>query len=206
MVLTRIFRGLLFLSVFAFAGCASTFSEPGVPPVAQAPEPAEVENSSLEEPRLVSVTTGSYALGEGDQIAIQVFDEPDLTMDALVGGSGAINYSYLGDIKVAGKTAVELEQHITSLLSDGYLVNPSVNISIKQYRPFYISGEVKSPGSYPFQPGLTLNRAIALAGGLTDRASSRRIFISKPDGEQFRAGLTQPVAPGDTISIREGFF
>ena len=123
-----------------------------------------------------------------------------------VGASGSINYSYLGDLKVSGKTAAQLEQHITTLLRDGYLVNPSVNVSIKEYRPFYIGGEVRQPGSYPYQPGLTLNKAIALAGGLTDRASSRRIFISKPDGEQFRASQSEAVAPGDIISILEGFF
>jgi len=211
MVLTHIVRGALCLSLFGLTGCASLFGdEPAAPiqttvpeaQVQQAQSPAE----SPAEPRLVAVSTGSYQLGEGDQIAIQVFDEPDLTMDALVGASGGINYSYLGDVKVTGKTTTQLEQYITSLLKDGYLVNPSVNVSVKEYRPFYIGGEVRQPGSYPYQPGLTLNKAIALAGGLTDRASSRRIFISTPDGDEFRAEQGQSVAPGDTISIKEGFF
>lgn len=213
MVLTHFVRGALFLSYLALTGCGSLFgsnaSAPLDVPVPQTLDPTQTQSTNEaepSEPRLVPVSTGSYQLGEGDEIAIQVFDEPDLTMEARVGASGSINYSYLGDVTVSGKTTVQLEQYITGLLRDGYLVNPSVNVTVKEYRPFYIGGEVRQPGSYPYQPGLTLNRAIALAGGLTDRASSRRIFIAKPDGDEFRAGLSQTVAPGDTISIREGFF
>ena len=202
--------GISVLASLWLAGCSSTFGPAAQGPsggAQQAPVPAASNDSgSTDDPVLVSVSTDNYELGEGDQIAIQVFDEPDLTMDARVGASGAINYSYLGDVKVAGKTAVQLEQHITGLLRNGYLVNPSVNVTVSQYRPFFIGGEVRSPGSYPYQPGLTLNKAIALAGGLTDRASSRRMFIAKPTGEEFRASPSQDVAPGDIISIREGFF
>ncbi len=203
-----IFRLLALGPLFGtLLGCASTFGEAdSLPSEPVATVPSAPVDSNADVPELVPVSTGQYRLGEGDQIAIQVFDEPDLTMDARVSASGSINYSYLGDVQVSGKTSVELEQHITELLRNGYLVNPAVNVTIKEYRPFYIGGEVRSPGSYPYQPGLTLNRAIALAGGLTDRASSRRIFVVKPTGEEFRAALSQPIAPGDTISIKEGFF
>ncbi len=152
---------------------------------------------------------GDYEIGEGDRIGIQVFDEPDLTMEATVGSSGGINYSYLGDIKVAGKSPVQLERDITELLKQGYLVNPSVNVSVVQFRPFFIAGEVNRPGSYPFQPGLTLDKAIALAGGLTDRASTRRMFVIKAGNKsagESKIGLSSAVGPGDTITIREGFF
>ena len=152
-----------------------------------------------------------YLLGEGDQISIQVFDEPDLTMTARIGASGVINYSYLGDLQVAGQSPLGLEQQITELLKDGYLVNPSVNVTILEYRPFYISGEVRRPGGYPFQPGLTLERAIALAGGLTDRASTRKMFVqsagSAADEQQGRkAEMTTRIEPGDIVTIKEGFF
>ena len=88
------------------------------------------------------------------------------------------------------------------------MVNPSVNVSVKEFRPFYIGGEVDSPGSYPYQPGLTLERAIALAGGLSERASTRRMFVVKAgssDGQK-KITLAEPVGPGDTITIQEGFF
>lgn len=151
----------------------------------------------------------TYRLGQGDSIAIQVFDEPDLTMDTLVGESGSINYSYLGDVRVAGKSTVELEQHIAALLKDGYLVNPAVNVTVLEYRPFYINGEVRSPGSYPYEPRLTVERAVALAGGLTERASTRKIFVNSSEGSgasEIRASLATRVQPGDTITIKEGFF
>jgi len=141
--------------------------QPAVQPGAQNAIPASGE------------TPAGYLLGEGDRISIQVFDEPDLTMESLLGASGIINYSYLGDLQVAGKTSQQVEKQITELLQDGYLVNPSVNVTVLGYRPFFINGEVRSPGSYPYQPGLTLDKAIALAGGLTDRASTRKMFILK---------------------------
>ena len=87
-----------------------------------------------------TVPTGSeppagYLLGEGDRISIQVFDEPDLTMESLIGASGIINYSYLGDLQVSGKSSQQVERQITQLLQDGYLVNPSVNVTVLGYRP-----------------------------------------------------------------------
>lgn len=150
-----------------------------------------------------------YTLDEGDLISIQVFDEGDLTMEARVGASGIINYSYLGDVRVKGKSTQQLERDITERLRDGYLVNPSVNVSIVEYRPFYINGEVQAPGSYPYQPGLTLGKAVALAGGLTDRASTRKMYVLKAASEQQkqeRISMSSRIQPGDIISIQEGFF
>lgn len=150
----------------------------------------------------------SYQLGQGDRIAIQVFDEPDLTMEAGVNSSGTISYSYLGDIRVANKTTDQIAKEIAGLLSNGYLRNPSVNVSIVEFRPFFINGEVRTPGSYPYQPGLTLDRAIALAGGLTDRASTRKMFVMKAGNKQdeVNASMSTKLAPGDIVSIKEGFF
>lgn len=155
------------------------------------------------------VAPSGYRLGEGDRISIQVFDEPDLTMGARIGAGGVINYSYLGDLKVAGKTPVELEREITQALSDGFLVNPSVNVTIDEFRPFFINGEVRNPGGYSYQPGLTLDKAIALAGGMTDRASRRKIYIvraSSGSEKPFKVDTSAVIEPGDIISIQEGFF
>jgi polysaccharide export outer membrane protein len=148
-------------------------------------------------------------LDQGDRIFIQVFDEEDLTLETVVGASGAINYSYLGDLRVSGKSPAELEQQIARLLRDGYLVNPSVNVRIVEYRPFYINGEVRAPGSYPYQPGLTMDRAITLAGGLTDRASTRKMFLLSGRGDsqqEKRVNLNSKVQAGDIVTIKEGFF
>jgi len=154
------------------------------------------------------VDPDGYVLGQGDRISIQVFDEPDLTMEATIGASGVINYSYLGNVRVADRTPQQIESNIVELLQDGFLVNPSVNVTVAQYRPFFINGEVRSPGGYPYQPGLTLDRAIALAGGLTDRASDRKITIVKAGqaSDERRATMSTRIAPGDIISVKEGFF
>ncbi len=153
---------------------------------------------------------GTYRLDTGDRIFIQVFDEQDLTMETRVSSNGVINYSFLGQLQVAGRTSSELENQITNLLQDGYLVNPSVNVSIVEYRPFFINGEVERPGGYPYQPGLTMEKAIALAGGLTDRASKRKMYLQNGESDQkkkrTKVGMGGSVAPGDIITIEEGFF
>lgn len=154
--------------------------------------------------------SSQYTLATGDQIYIQVFDEPDLTMRATISESGSINYSYLGSVQVAGNTASQLTELITERLRDGYLKNPSVNITVEKYRSFFVDGEVKQPGSYGYQPGLTLAKAVSLAGGLTDRASRRRISLTREiDGEKKsfdRIKMSQSIEPGDVITVNEGFF
>ena len=150
-----------------------------------------------------------YVLQAGDRIDIQVFDEPDLTMRATVGQSGSINYSYLGTIAVAGKSPQQLTDDITEKLRDGYLKNPSVNITVERYRSFFVDGEVRSPGSYVYEPGLTLAKAVTLAGGMTDRASRRKIFLTREvdgDKSRTRVDMTQAIEPGDVIEIEERFF
>ena len=155
------------------------------------------------------VAADRYELQAGDKIFIQVFDEPDLTMEATVGQSGAINYSYLGSLAVAGKSPEQLTDDITSRLRDGYLKNPSVNITVQQYRSFYVDGEVSRPGSYGYEPGLTLAKALSLAGGMTDRASRRKIFVTRDiegNKSRTRVEMSQPIEPGDVIEIEERFF
>lgn len=150
-----------------------------------------------------------YRLASGDKIYIQVFDEQDLTMETVVDKNGAINYSYLGELTVSGRTTEEIEETISDLLRDGYLVNPSVNVTVTGYRLFYISGEVRNPGGFPYLPGLNLEQAVAMAGGFTDRASKRKMYLikgSSADNRRSRVKFNTPIDPGDTITIEEGFF
>lgn len=158
----------------------------------------------------LSVASSQYILEAGDQIYIQVFDEPDLTMQATIAQSGSINYSYLGSIPVAGQTPEQLSEIITEKLRDGYLNNPSVNITVEKYRSFFVDGEVRRPGSYGYEPGLTLAKAVSLAGGLTDRASRKKITLTREvDGEKKsfdRIKMSQSIEPGDVITVKEGFF
>lgn len=150
-----------------------------------------------------------YKLGPGDRIQITVFGEADLSLNTTLAEGGYINYPYLGMVKAEGLTISELESKLTSGLKGDYLINPSVHVSMVSYRPFYIHGQVKSPGSYPYQPKLTLEKALALAGGVTERASMGQISILRTvEGKEKRlkGELHTLIQPGDAIFIKDSFF
>lgn len=150
-----------------------------------------------------------YRLGAGDQIVISVFGEPDLSMEIRLNDTGVLNYPFLGQLEVDGLTVTELENQITDGLKGPYLVDPDVTVFIKEYRPFFLRGEVKKPGGIPFQPGLTLQKAIALAGGFTERASRRKITVIRADdavSDERAIELNDPVYAGDVITVYRSFF
>jgi protein involved in polysaccharide export with SLBB domain len=150
-----------------------------------------------------------YRLGSGDLLSIQVFGEADLSLEVRLSDAGSFSYPFLGELKVAGKSISQLGEMIRSRLAGDYLVNPNVNVSVKEYREFFINGQVKKPGGYTYQPGLTLQKAVALAGGFTERASKTEIYLV-PDGQQARSSdpvdLSHTLNPGDIIIIEESFF
>jgi protein involved in polysaccharide export with SLBB domain len=154
------------------------------------------------------LANSSYILGPGDKVEIKVFGQEDLTVETLLSNSGQINYPFFGEIKVIGLTVKQVEKLIYKGLKGNYLVNPNVYVHVVEYRPFYIHGEVNRPGGYPYQPGLTVNQAIALAGGLTERASKDKIYLFKEKNKktQTNASLTYKVNAGDTILIKQRFF
>lgn len=153
--------------------------------------------------------SSDYLLDAGDQIRILVYDEPDLTVERFITDDGKINFPLVGSIYVTGKTTRQVERLIHSGLKGDYLLNPSVQVNIITYRPFYIHGEVNRPGGYPYQPGLTVDQAVALGGGFTERASTSKMYIKKAfSAKQSRkkVSLTNSVGPGDTIIIEQSFF
>ncbi len=150
-----------------------------------------------------------YKLGVGDQIKVTVYEEPELSLDFVLSDAGTISYPFLGEIKVKGMTVSELETLLTEQLKKGYLVSPKVNVRMLGYRQFFINGEVKSPGGYPFLPGLTVQKAIALAGGLTERASRNSMSIVHDDDPSHtpqEVELNSPIHPGDILLVDESFF
>jgi len=155
------------------------------------------------------ITDSSYRLGTGDRIQIRVFGEPDLSVETRIGDDGIIVYPFLGELNLIGMTARELESRLVNGLKPGYLVNPTVTVSLLEYRNFFIFGAVNSPGGYPFQPGLSVRQAVALAGGFTERASRNRIEVVR-DSDSSRnersIGLNDAIHPGDTVTVRESFF
>lgn len=150
-----------------------------------------------------------YKLGAGDRIKIVVYDEPDLTVDVKVDKTGYITFPFLDDIQVIGLTPKEIETQIYKGLLGDYLVDPQVAVSIVTYRPFFIHGEVKRPGGYPYQDDLTLDKAIALAGGLAGRASKTDWKITRiVDGKTvtIEGTVATSVKPDDIIKIEQSFF
>lgn len=153
--------------------------------------------------------SGDYILDAGDKIRILVYDEPDLTVELFITDDGKINFPLVGSVYVTGKTTRQVQNLIHNGLKGDYLLNPSVQVDIVTYRPFYIHGEVRRPGAYPYQPGLTVDQAVALGGGFTERASTSKMYIKTAFGAKKpreKVSLTYSVGPGDTITIEQSFF
>ncbi|MDD1782184.1 polysaccharide export protein [Enterovibrio sp. ZSDZ35] len=149
-----------------------------------------------------------YLLDDGDRISIKVYGEDDLSMDLLLTARGRFDYPYLGRIQAAGKSVGDLQRLIETGLRGDYLIDPKVTVNVIQFRKFYVNGEVNHPGGYDFQPGLTVGKAIAIAGGFTDRASRNKIqkTEAKNGNTEKNVGLSQAVSPGDIIVVEQSFF
>ena len=152
----------------------------------------------------------SYRLSAGDVITVRVLGEDDLSKEKQrLTDAGSISMPALGELRVMGMTTGDVERLVADGLRGRFLVNPRVSVTMDEYRPFYINGMVEKPGGYPFQPGLTVRKAAALAGGFRERASLRKIFIireSDAHKEPIRAELDAAVLPGDIVTVEESFF
>lgn len=151
----------------------------------------------------------AYRLGSGDRVRVEVYNEPDLSGDFIVNGQGTIALPLVGQLSVDGKTIDEAEAIITEKYAAKYLVNPRVTIEVLNYRPFFIVGEVKNPGGYPFMAGMTVLNAVAVAGGYTYRADKDDIVIKRgnePSAQEKRVRENDSVLPGDIIRVKERYF
>jgi polysaccharide export outer membrane protein len=152
----------------------------------------------------------NYRLGSGDVITIQVLGEDDLKREKIrLSDAATISYPILGEIRLFGKTVGELETLIRDGLKGRYLVNPQVTVTINEYRNFFINGQVERPGGYQFMPGLTVRKAVSLAGGFKERAAKDKIFVIREDDRSQtprRVDQNASVNPGDIITVEESFF
>lgn len=157
-----------------------------------------------------SLELSTYKLGAGDMITVKVLGEDDLRRDKIrLSDAGTISFPVLGEIRVKGMTVGALEEYITKGLKGRYLLNPQVNVSIDEYRSFFVNGMVDKPGGYPFAPGLTVRKAISIAGGFKERASRDKISIIRDDDPTQtprRVDQNTAVKPGDILTIEESFF
>jgi protein involved in polysaccharide export with SLBB domain len=171
------------------------------PPAAKAATPPATE--------AIPGSDDSYHLGSGDKIHVGVFGQPDLNGDYVVDGGGSVQLPLIGAVKAVGLTVAEFQKQVTSKFSDGYLVNPNVEVDVVSYRPFYIIGEIRGPGQYPYVNGMSILNAVALAGGFTDRADKSEVYIRRNGSAkeiEYPADETTKVNPGDIVRISERFF
>ena len=150
-----------------------------------------------------------YRLGSGDKVQISTFNEPSLSGSFDVSGTGTVSIPLVGELKAEGLTTAEFGRSVETALREGFLTHPQVSVSVLNYRPFYILGEITKPGEYPYTNGLTVMNAVATANGFTYRADTHHVFIKRANETVEREvdlNATTTVEPGDTIRIRERFF
>lgn len=160
-------------------------------------------------PLLFGDNVSDYRLGAGDKLGITVFNEKELSMEVRLSDAGSFLYPFLGEVVAKNKTISDVQALLTRQLKDGYLVDPKVYVNILEYRPFFVNGEVNKPGGFPFQPGLTIRKAISLAGGLTPRASLTKIYViheNDPAGMPRLTLLSAVLLPGDIVTVDQSFF
>jgi polysaccharide export outer membrane protein len=150
-----------------------------------------------------------YTLDAGDKLRIVVFGQAGITGDYLVEASGQVTLPLVGSVPARGYTTKALSQMIGERLKQGYVREPHVTVSIASYRPFFILGEVTTPGQYPYVPNMTAENAVAIAGGFTPRAKKGSVELTRTMGGQQvhqRVPLGYPLRPGDTVMVGERWF
>lgn len=150
-----------------------------------------------------------YRLGAGDRVRITVFEQESLTNTYSVDQSGYIAFPLVGAIAARGHTAQQVEGTIAARLREGYLRDPDVSVEIDRYRPIFVMGEVGAAGQYSYVPGMTVYKAIAVAGGFTPRANQGNVDINRDINGKVMTGrvlTSDPILPGDTIYVRERLF
>ncbi|MBI2719882.1 MAG: polysaccharide export protein [Rhizobiales bacterium] len=150
-----------------------------------------------------------YRVGAGDRLTIRVAGETDLTADYLVDGSGNISLPYIQTLNVGGLTASQIERLVEARLRAGYLRDPKVSAQVTTLRPFYILGEVNTSGSFAYQPGITVQNAIAIAGGYSPRADHQLVLLTRKNATgtaTAKVPVTTQIYPGDIIYVRERWF
>lgn len=150
-----------------------------------------------------------YRLGAGDRIRVTVFGQQDLSNTYGVDQSGYIAFPLVGAIAARGYSTQEIEREIANKLRQGYLRDPDVSVEIDRYRPIFIMGEVGSAGQYSYVPGMTVHKAIAVAGGFSPRANQENVDVTRDINGKVMTGrvlTSDPLLPGDTIYVRERLF
>lgn len=181
------FRPAIFLAVaLAVSACASS-PRLGIDPAFEAP----------------------YTLDGGDRLRVVVFGQEGISNSYAVDGSGKISMPLIGAVEARGRTTAQVAGTIISKLKAGFVREPHVAVEVEVFRPFFILGEVNAAGQYPYVNNLTVETAVAIAGGFSPRASRGSFKIARTiEGRMIYATvpLSYAVRPGDTITVQERWF
>lgn len=152
--------------------------------------------------------TGEHHVDSGDRLRVTVYGEDDLSSQYAVDQAGYLSIPLIGDVPARGRTTSQLRSAITARFQDGFLLHPQVAVEVAEYRPFFIMGEVRLPGRIGFMPGMTVQNAIAAAGGFLPSAEQASVDLTRQVNGQVMTGrvlITDPIIPGDTIMVRRRF-
>ncbi len=224
----------LLLIVAATAGCAGVLAPPVATVAPEAPPPADLDGLAYGKPVAyvarepiavplpaplpvpAAVLPGPapgglepYTLDSGDRLRIVVFGQEGLTNTYIVDVAGKIAMPLIGAVAVRGLTTTQLARSIADRLRQGYIREPHVAVEVEIYRPFFILGEVTYPGQYPYVANMTVETAVAIAGGFTPRAYRYDVDVSRSSSgvtARQKVPLIAPVRPGDTITVGERWF
>jgi polysaccharide biosynthesis/export protein len=177
-----------FLILLTFSGCASYTPAP---------------------PAFHEAINKPYLLDSGDKVRITVFEQTGLTNTYSVDQAGYVAFPLVGSVVARGRTAQQLEGDLAAKLQNGFLRNPDVSVDIDRYRPIFVMGEVGAAGQYSYVPGMTVQKAVAVAGGFSVRALQGNVDITRAINGKVMTGrvlISDPLLPGDTVYVRERLF
>jgi polysaccharide biosynthesis/export protein len=198
----------------ALSGCMQTSS-----PVAMTQPRGTLDSMVYGSPAYVPVSyaaapipvayDGAYRLDAGDKLRVVVFGQDGLTNTYAIDAGGSITMPLIGPVPARGRTPAGLASEISARLRKGYIRDPSVAVEIEAYRPFFILGEVAAPGQYPYVPNMSVESAVAIAGGFSPRARRDRVTLTHTDASgssRYVVPLGTPLGPGDTVLVGERWF
>jgi polysaccharide export outer membrane protein len=176
----------------AFASAPRRVYAPAPPAYAAAPMPVAYDVA--------------YKLDAGDKLRVVVYGQEGLTNTYAIDAGGSITMPLIGSVPARGRTPAGLASEISGKLRNGYIRDPSVAVEIEAYRPFFILGEVAAPGQYPYVPNMSVESAVAIAGGFSPRAQRDRVTVTHTDSSgsmRIVVPLGTALSPGDTVLVGE---
>jgi polysaccharide export outer membrane protein len=210
---------LVLLLAATAGGCASMAAPPSEKPLALA---TDLDSLAYEKPgstptaanahasaATFAASDAAYTLDTGDKLRVVVFGQDGLSNSYVVDAGGAITMPLIKAVPARGLTTAALARAVSDRLRQGFVREPHVAIEVETYRPFFILGEVTAPGQYAYVPNLTVEKAVAVAGGFTPRAYRSDIRVDRPSAGGVVSQAVSPLArvrPGDTIVVTERWF